>query len=131
MVAITINSAIPADPGAGLDSTRNSLIVSGALTLSGNYGTGSSHGDLMNLVGAGVASDYQPKDVVIYQEPTAGNAPTSYSFLYGRGATPATDVLIVMLSTSGLEITEGAGYPAALTAATANVRFKATFAKNV
>lgn len=128
-VLVTVGSAIDADSGSGLDSSRDTLWVEGSLTLSGSYGTGSSHGDTMNLASAFVASDYSPKSVSIYQEPAAGSAPLAYSFLYGRGTTPANGVLIVV-DGSGVEITEGASYPGPLTDG-AVIRFIARFAKNI
>ncbi len=131
-VAVKVTSAIPADPGSGLDSTRTSLWMEGTLTLTGNYGGASTHGDTMDLTSAFIASDYSPKNVWIYQEPTSGHAPVIYCFLYGRGTTPANGVLIVT-DFAGVEITEGSGYPAALTNTDAppNLRFIARFAKNV
>ncbi len=132
MVTVKVGSAIAADPGSGLDSTQNTLEVEGSLTLSGTYGGASTHGDTMSLVGF-AASDYAPKDVEIWQEPTSGTGPTHYAFLYGRGTTQANGVLIVQDMTTGLEITENSAYPAALTNTDAppNIRFKASFAKNV
>ena len=131
-VAVAVNSPIPADPGSGLDSTRTSLWVEGTLTLSGDYGGASTHGDTMDLSGF-CASDYSPKNVWIYQDPTSGVAPISYAFLYGRGTTQANGVLIVQDMTTGLEITENSTYPSPLTNTDAppNIRFIARFAKDV
>ena len=133
MVTVTVGSMIPADPGSGLDSSRNTLEVEGTLALSGTYGGASTHGDTMNLAGF-CASDYAPKDVEVWQEPVAGVAPVAYVFLWGRGTTQANGVLIVQDFT-GAEITEGAAYPDALLAnrdvPAPIVRFKASFAKNV
>lgn len=128
-VAVKNVSMIAADPGFGLDSQRDSLWVEGTLVLSGNYGGASTHGDTMNLAGF-CASDYAPKNVWIYQEPTAGVAPIIYCFLYGRGTTQANGVLIVT-DFAGAEITEGDPYPAALTNTDVppNIRFIARFAK--
>lgn len=131
MVTVTVASMIPADPGSGLDSQRDSLWVEGNLVLSGDYGGADTHGDTLDLTGF-AASDYSPKNVWIYQEPTAGVAPVIYCFLYGRGTTPANGVLIVT-DFAGAEITEGDPYPAALTNTDVppNIRFIARFAKNV
>jgi len=126
-VAVTINSAAALNPAAGIGSNQNELIVSGALTLSGNYGGASTHGDMMNLgTFDKIKSQQPPEKVEVYQEPTAGNAPVIYLFLYGRGTTQANGVLIVT-DFAGVEITEGAAYPAALTDPTANLRFRAYF----
>ncbi len=124
-VAVSVGSAIPADPAAGLDSTRTSLIVEGSLTLTGSYVT---FGDTLSFAGV-CSSDYPPKFVQIYQEPTAGAAPVIYCFLYGRGTTQANGVLIVT-DFAGAEI-PAATYPAALTAAGANIKFRAEFCRNV
>ncbi len=130
-VAISVGSAIPADPASGLDATRTSLIVEGLLTLSGDYGDGASNGDVLDFSGV-CASDYAPKWVDIHQEPVAGNAPVIYNFLYGRGTTQANGVLIVT-DFAGAQITPGAAYPAALTDddPAPGIRFRAEFCKNV
>ena len=105
--------------------------MEGTLTLTGNYGGAATHGDTMSLAGL-ASSDYAPKSVQIYQEPTSGVAPAIYCFLYGRGTTQANGVLIVT-DFAGVEITQGSAYPAALTSTTVppNLRFIARFAKNI
>ncbi len=125
-----LGSALLADPLNGQDSTQGSLWAEGTITLSGVYGGASTHGDTLDLTTLKVSSDYAPKAVQIYQEPTSGTAPVIYCFLYGRGTTQANGVLIVT-DFAGAEITAAAAYPAALTAATANIRFRAEFAKNI
>ncbi len=125
-VEVSVGSAIPADPASGLDSTRTSIIVEGSLTLTGDYVT---FGDTLDFSGV-CSSDYAPKaPVLILQEPTAGNAPVIYTFLYARGTTQANGRLIVQ-DFAGAEI-PAAAYPAALLAATANIKFRAEFARNV
>jgi len=128
-VEVTINSAVAVDPSGGLDSTQNELIVDGLLTLSGNYGGASSNGDTIDFTGHDLIKTQQPpRKVEIYQEPTAGNAPVIYCFLFGRGTTQANGVLIVT-DFAGVQITEGSPYPAALTSTDVppNVRFRAYF----
>ncbi len=127
----TLGSAVLHDPRNGLDSTQDSLWAEGSITLSGVYGGASTHGDTLDLTGL-VSSDYRPKYVEIYQEPTSGNAPVIYCFLYGRGTTQANGVIIVT-DFAGAEITAAAAYPAALTstATPPNIRFRAEFAKNI
>ncbi len=128
-VAVTIESAVAVDPSGGLDSTQNELIVDGLLTLSGNYGGASTNGDTLDFTGHDLIKSQQaPRKVEIYQEPTAGNAPVIYLFLYGRGTTQANGVLIVT-DFAGVQITEGSGYPAALTDTdpAPNIRFRAYF----
>ncbi len=125
-VAVSVGSAIPADPSNGLDSTRTSLIVHGSLTLTGSYVT---FGDTLDFSGV-CSSDYAPKSpVLIFQEPTAGAAPVIYCFLYARGTTQANGLLIVT-DFAGAEI-PAAAYPAALLAAGANIKFRAEFARNI
>ncbi len=128
-VLVTINSAVNVDPSGGYDTTQNEEIVDGLLTLSGNYGGASTHGDTIDFTGHDLIKSQQaPRKVEIYQEPTAGVAPVIYCFLYGRGTTMANGVLIVT-DFAGVEITEGSAYPAALTNTDVppNIRFRAWF----
>ncbi len=127
-----LGSALLADPFNGRDSTQNSLWCEGSITLSGNYGGGSTNGDTLDLTPLQVSSDYAPKYVTVYQESTAGNAPVIYCFLYARGTTQANGLLQVT-DFAGAQITQGAAYPAALTstATPPNIRFRAEFAKNI
>lgn len=127
-VAVATSSAIAQNPAAGQDSTRTGLLVVGTLTLTGSYVT---YGDTMSLAGL-CSSDYAPEWVRIWQEPTAGNAPVIYCFLWARGTTQANGRLIVT-DFAGAEIAASA-YPAALTATGATapgVRFEALFAKSI
>lgn len=128
-VAVVPNPAAIPDP---VDMTQQEFIVDGLLTLSNNYGGSATHGDTMNLAGL-VPSNLVPNRVEIFEAPAAGNAPTGYNFIYGFGSGPANGVLIVTqcagASAPSSEITEGAAYPGALTAATANIRFRAWFTK--
>ena len=130
-VQVVVGSMISADPGAGLDSTRDSLIVDGTLLLTGNYGEAAADGDIMDLSGL-CASSYAPKWVRIYQEPTAGVAPVIYCFLWARGTTQANGKLVVT-DFAGAQITEGDPYPGALTSTEVppNIRFEAAFVKNI
>lgn len=128
-VAVAVSSIVASDPSQGLDATQNEQIVEGTLTLSGNYGGGSTHGDTINFAGPLVSTQQPPRKVDIFQVPTSGTGPIHYAFLYGQGTTQLNGVLIVVDTTTGLEISEGAGYPAALTAAGANIRFRAWFPK--
>ena len=128
-VAVTINSVVNLDPSGGLDNTQNELIVDGALTLSGNYGNLSpANGDTIDFTGFDLIKSQQPpRKVDIFQLPDAGIAPVPYTFLYGQGDGQDDGVLIVIHTTTGLPITDAAAYPAALTAAGANIRFRAWF----
>lgn len=132
MVAVAINSIVPSDPSGGLDSTQNELIVEGSLTLSGNYGNHSpANGDTVAFAGDKIKSQQRPRRVEIFQAPTSPAAPVHYSFIYGYGTNALNGVLIVIDTTTGLPLTDAAAYPAALTAAGANVRFKAWFSSFV
>lgn len=116
-----------------VDATQNQLIVDGALTLSGNYGGADTHGDTLSFAGFDeIKSSSVPTRVEIFEAPTAGNAPTGYSFVFAPGTTQANGVLQVLQGAAAIsepqaEITAAAAYPAALTAATANIKFRAWF----
>lgn len=127
-VAVAINSIVAHDPGAGIDKTQSALIVEGSLTLSGNYGAVSpANGDPIDFANARITSSSPPRRVEIFQVPTAGNPSLPFSFLYAQGTTQSNGELIVVDSTTGLEITQGDPYGGGLTGTTANIRFRATF----
>lgn len=119
-VAVAISS-ISNDPSGGLDNTQNEVIVDGTLTLSGNYGGASTHGDTVNFTGAAgwdqVKSTLVPRRVEIFEDQGAGNAPLGYGFLYFHGTTQANGVLVVLgtAASGGAEVgatefTEAAAY---------------------
>lgn len=132
-VQVQINSAVVIDPSQGIDKTQSGLLVSGSLTLSGNYGTGSpvTDGDVIDFSGADNAalltSGQPPRWMRIYQEPTAGNDPVPYLFLYARG-TEQNDCRLSVMDDDLAPLTPGA-YPAALTDddPSPNIRFEASF----
>ena len=134
-VAVTIDTAVAVDPSQGIDKTQSGLLVSGSLTLTGSYGAGSpvTDGDIIDWTktlkraGALLTSDLPPRWVFIYQEPTAGNAPIVYIFLYARGTKRDNGRLIVQDGTLA-SIAPGA-YPAALTNTDTppNIRYLASF----
>ena len=138
-VAVAITSIVAADPSAGLDSTRTRGIIEGTLTLSGNYGGASSHGDTMNLAVQQYMSDYPPVWVDIREDVGSGNAPLGYSYRYASGTTAANGVLQVLGTqasggaTKGLtEFTQNAAYSTGTPSLDGAVlRFKAYFAKEV
>lgn len=109
------------------DSTQAQFIAEGAITLTGNYAT---PGNTLDLSALGVPSNAVPNRVEVYEEPTAGNAPIGYLFVYAKGTTQANGKLQVLQcagsAAPAAEIPDGA-YPAALTTNTANIRFKAWF----
>ena len=114
--AAALDNALP----NAIDITQQDFVVAGKITLSGNY---VDHGDIMSLAGL-CNSNSLPTRVDVYQEPTAGNAPIAFSFIYAKGTTIALGKLLVIDTTTGLPIAAGA-YDAALTAATANIKFRA------
>lgn len=128
-VAVKINSIVPTDPSGGTDFTQNEEIVDFSLTLSGNYGNHSpANGDTLSFGGFdSIKSTTIPRKVEIFQAPTSPAAPVHYAFIYGYGTTQLNGVLIVIDTTTGLPLTDAAAYPAALTAAGANVRGRAWF----
>jgi hypothetical protein len=130
-VAVTINSVVANDPGVGIDFTQSTELVSGSLTLSGNYGDLSpANGDTLDFTGFDkIKSQQIPLWVRIFQYPESPNAPVQYSFLYGHGTDQSNGVLIVIDTTTGLPLTDAAAYPAALTNTDTppNIRFEACF----
>ena len=136
-MVITIDSAVNVDSGAGIDHFQSGLLVSGSITLSGSYGAGSpvTDGDIIDWTkckdAARLTSDLPPRWVFIYQEPTAGNAPIAYAFLYARGTTQDNGRLIVQDGTLA-SIATGA-YPAALTNTDTppNIRYIASFPNEI
>ena len=131
-VAVAISSPVAADPGSGIDRTRTKQIVYGTLTLSGNYGGASTHGDTVDFTGHDqIKSDYPPTWVQVLDDQGAGNAPlTAYTFRYYAGTTQANGVLVVFQS--GSEISEGGAY-SGLTPSLNNavLKFRAEFAGQV
>lgn len=132
-VAVAFASIVSADPSTGLDSTRTRISAEGTLTLTGNYGGASSHGDTMSLVSPSIPSDFLPVWVEIHENQgsaSAGtaNAPLGYTYIYAQGTTAANGLLQITVGTT--EVTENTAY-SGLTPSLNNVvlRFKAWFAK--
>jgi hypothetical protein len=106
------------------DTTQATQIVRGTLTLSGNYGTNSSHGDTLSFAGIfGIQSRSVPLRVLIYEAPPAGTAPSFYSAVFQPGTTNANGA--VNFSLAGTEYTEGNAYSGAIS--TAIWKFEAVF----
>jgi hypothetical protein len=107
------------------DTTQSTQIVRGTLTLSGNYGTSSSHGDTLSFANIyGIQSRSLPLRVFVYEEPAAGVAPSYYDAKYQLGSSIATGA--VNFSLAGTEYTEGSAYSGVLAAAV--WKFEAVFA---
>jgi hypothetical protein len=106
------------------DVTSATQIVRGSMTLSGNYGTGSSHGDTVSFANIyGIQSQSIPLRVFIYEAPPSGTAPSFYEANYCPGTTNANGV--VNFSLAGTEYSEGTAYSGAL--ASAVWKFEAVF----
>lgn len=137
MVTVAFGSVNPASPSGGSDATLNEQIVEGTLTLSANYGTGSSHGDAMDLGANIVKSQQVPRRVEIFEEPAAGSAPLGYTYIYAAGTTIHNGQLVVLgtpatgAATTGLtEFTQGSAYSGGTPSlAAAVLRFRAWFDK--
>lgn len=118
-MAATITSIIaPQNP----DTTGREVIVDGTVALTGNYGGAATHGDTLDLTQLGdlLKSSQLPTKVDIWEDPTAGTAPTFYQFVYCPGTTQANGV--VSIGSNLTEYTQASAYSAGLLAATLRVR---------
>ena len=100
-VAVKVGSIVPGDPEAGIDQTGGRFIVTGTLTLTGNYGTATSHGDTVNLASAGIPVTVPPGWVEIQENQGSsaagtGNPPLGYVYIYCQGTTIANGLLQIM-----------------------------------
>lgn len=124
MTAAALNTGLPVT-----DSTQSTQIARGTITLTGNYGSGTSHGDTLNLALYGIQSNTPPVRVLIYEMPPAGTAPTGYDFEYTVGSNPSNGQLFIKggaaAGAPGQEYTQGSAYSAALLAA--DLFFEAVF----
>lgn len=92
-----------------VDSTQNENIVEGVLTLTGNYGGASSHGDVFSLQGDFNKSGSLPIQVDIYEVAPAGAAGSGNNYFYMQGTTQANGALQVW-TPAGAEYTEALAY---------------------
>ena len=94
-------------------------IVRGTITLSGNYGTGSSHGDTLSFANIyGIQSNSAPLRVLIYEQPAPGTAPSFYEAVYQKQATTATIANgAVNFNLAGVEYSQGTSYSGAIATA--------------
>lgn len=137
-VAVAISS-IANDASGGLDATQNEEIVDGTLTLTGSYGTSTSHGDLVNFANDLIKSTGLPRKVDIWEDQGAGQAPLGFGYLYFHG-TDLTNGKLVILGTQGSgtattgapELTENEAYASTTPSLSGAVlRFRAYFPKEV
>lgn len=118
-----------------IDFTAASFIVNGTITVSGNYGGASTHGDTLAFQGVGIdiPSGAIPFPVNIQEQPAAGTSQTGWRYVFNPGTTPLNGVVQVFGNgTSGqgqLEYTQAAAYAIATPAVPATLYFSATFAK--
>lgn len=112
-----------APASAVADITQRQIIVDGTFTLSGSYGTGTSHGDPVDFTAPAPPfsfGEYAPAYVNIIEMPQAGVAALGYQYIYCPGPTLAAPtqaggVLQILgagagSGQGGTEITEGSAY---------------------
>lgn len=106
------------------DVTEREQFYQGTLTLSANYGTGTSHGDTLSFASIqGLQSLSKPIRVEIYEQPAAGTAPSFYIAVFQLGSTIANGA--VNFALNGTEYSQGTAYSGAI--ATAVWKFRAWF----
>lgn len=105
------------------DTTAKEAVYQGTLTLTGNYGGSTTHGDTLNLGNASIVSNAVPLRVEIYQQPASGTAPGNCTGVYCPGTTIANGV--VSFANGGTELTGGSAYTGATS--TAVWKFRAWF----
>lgn len=91
------------------DSTQNTFVVDGVVTLTGNYGGAASHGDTFDLSQLGIATSGPAITVDFDEQSPAGAAPSGNVFRYMPGTTLANGVLSVF-SGAGVEYTQASAY---------------------
>jgi hypothetical protein len=125
-IAITVDGST-ANPLLGVpDTTFKESIYQGTFTLTGNYGTASSHGDTLSFSSAFILAGLKtvPLRVEVYQQPASGTAPGNCSAVYCPGTT--RDNGVVSFANAGTELTGGSAYTGA--ASTAVWKYRAWFA---
>jgi hypothetical protein len=117
MTAISITS---------VDQTLNRLVIKGQITLTGNYGGASTHGDTLSFAGFDqIKSNSVPELVQVFENPAAGTAPTGYLFTFCPGTTNANGVLNI--NNNLTEYAEASAYSAGLLAASIMFRAEVIF----
>ena len=90
-----------------IDQTLNRFLVEGTIVLSGDYGTGSSQGDVLDFATLAIPINSVPTFVEITEAPPAGTAPVGDSFLFAPGTTQANGNLVIVGNTEGAAYTSG------------------------
>jgi hypothetical protein len=102
----------------------NRFVIDGTITLTGNYGGASSHGDVLSFAGQDqIKSQQVPTFVYITEQPAAGTSATGDTFNFSPGSTQANGVMQVFVA--GSEYTQGSAYSAGLLGAV--LKFQAEF----
>lgn len=104
------------------DTTGREIIVDGTIALTGTYGGSSTHGDTLDLTQFGdlLKSSQLPTEVDIWEDPSAGTAPSFYQFTYCPGTTQKNGV--VSIGSNLVEYTEASSYSSALLGAVIRIR---------
>lgn len=119
-----------------IDDLQKRFLVTGFITLSASYGTGGSHGDVVNFIS--VSGTSQPPTFVQLQEiPVAGGSGTGFNFSFVPGTTISNGLLHIMTAAAapgalvgGIEFTPGAAYSTATpTLVGTKIQFIAAFPK--
>ena len=98
------------------DTTQSTQVVRFPITLSGNYGGASTHGDTLDFGTVyGIQSQSVPIRVFVYQQPAAGVAPGNASAVFCPGTTIHNGV--VSFANAGTELTGGSAYTGAASTA--------------
>lgn len=101
---------------AANDTTNNTQVVRFPITLSGNYGGGSTHGDTMDFgLVYGIQSQSVPIRVTVYQQPASGTAPGNCNGIYCPGTTIHNGVIAFF--NAGSELSQGSAYTGATASA--------------
>lgn len=91
------------------DTTQAEQVIEGSIALTGNYGTGGSHGDTLDLSLLGAQSSQLPIRVDIFEKSPSGAAPSGNIYRYMYGTTQANGSLSVFQG-NGTEYTQGSAY---------------------
>jgi|ERR1700722_1749601 len=98
------------------DTTQATQIARFPITLSGNYGGASTHGDTIDFGKVyGIQSQSVPIRVFVYQQPAAGTAPGNCTATFCPGTTIHNGV--ISFANAGTELTGGSAYTGAAAAA--------------
>ncbi len=89
-------TATPVTAPQNPDTTGRQTLVDFTVVLTGNYGSGASNGDTLDLTPLMAQSSQLPTWVEIGEYPVAGTAPTGYQFGYAPGTTIANGKLTIM-----------------------------------